>query len=136
MFKCNPCFPLEFIWYDTMIRLALAPSCFLMEKEQRSIQTQVLILHLCPRFSFFKESRMSSATDWIAALVTLALAVMAFITLNATYKLPLPWINAPPANLPNDIHTDLATLRDVVNQQAMMIRRIQEREAEIIDSWV
>jgi hypothetical protein len=68
---------------------------------------------------------MASIPDWITAGASLALAVMAFVAINGTYKLRLPF------NLTNrltaDDPADLVRLRDRIAQQATVIIELQSR---------
>ena len=62
------------------------------------------------------------------------LAVMAFITVNGTWKISNPWTKSKTPNPhPTDIAQELRKLKEAVRSQAEMIKALEARESLIID---
>lgn len=77
---------------------------------------------------------MPSITDWITAIASSAMAViaaMAIFTGNGTHPPRLPWANARPRTLSKDAPTEP---RELIRQQAITLEEIERREALIFGS--
>lgn len=80
---------------------------------------------------------MPSIPDWIAAISTLCIAVMAFLILNGTWKPTNPWAEPIPSDpTPSEVLARFARLEEAVQTQTDLIKALQERETEFIDLFL
>jgi len=76
---------------------------------------------------------MSPLSDWITAIATAVLAVMAVITIIRTYDIPFPWIKAKPHDpAPQDV-MEPARLKEILQSQADRIQALEEQQKGIFD---
>jgi len=78
---------------------------------------------------------MPSITDWITAIATVLLAVMACLTVNGTYRFPRRTpapVPPPPPPDPSASAAEVSLLRDQVRDQAAAIKLLQEQHMEAL----
>lgn len=71
---------------------------------------------------------MPSITDWITAIASSAMAVIAGVAIftgNGTRPPRLPWTKAPPPDLTNNARIELLVL---IQQQAITLEEMERRE--------